>query len=287
MRRSGQFDGAGVALVWTGTVLLGALALTESFAELTVSLDGPETLHDRLRGASDAYARVRDGVRALVAERQAAGAPLRLRANVVLMRDTLPHVADLCETLADWGMDEITFNQLGGRDRPEFFPAQRLQVSDVQTLSALLPDLLARLSTRGVRLCADGLYLHRLHASAAGVLLSVPECQLGREFLFVDEHGIIAPCSFSGADYGVPIASVRTIGDIDQLHARFRAAEAARRCAACNDCPSTRPGASPINAPSRPPRSRRHCPTPHLSCWPAAPRARPPTSTHWRAPLSN
>ncbi len=34
MGRSGPLDGAGVALVGTGTVVLGTLALTENFAQL-------------------------------------------------------------------------------------------------------------------------------------------------------------------------------------------------------------------------------------------------------------
>jgi hypothetical protein len=38
MGRSGPLDGAGVALVGTGTVVLGTLALTENFAELPAAV---------------------------------------------------------------------------------------------------------------------------------------------------------------------------------------------------------------------------------------------------------
>jgi MoaA/NifB/PqqE/SkfB family radical SAM enzyme len=214
-------------------------AILKTFAELTVSVDGPGRIHDRLRGEVSAFARVRHGVERLVAERQASGSPLRLRANIVLMRETRPHFAALCEELSDWGVDEITFNQLGGRDRPEFFPAQRLQPADITALSADLPDLARRLTARGVRLCADPLYLRRLRASATGEPLAIADCELGRDFLFIDELGRVSPCSFSSGDYGVPLASLRSIGDIDGLHDRFVAADAAERCAACNDCPST------------------------------------------------
>lgn len=214
-------------------------AILKNFAELTVSVDGPADVHDRLRDEDSAFARVQRGVEQLVAERRASGSPLRLRANVVLMRETRPHFAALCDTLCDWGVDEITFNQLGGRDRPEFFPAQRLQPADIAALSAELPDAVRRLAARGVRLCADPLYLHRLHASAIGEPLPVGDCELGRDFLFIDERGRVSPCSFSSEVYGVPLASLRTIADIDGLHDRFVAADAALRCAACNDCPST------------------------------------------------
>lgn len=214
-------------------------AILRSFAELTVSLDGPSAAHDRLRGAVGAFARVEAGVRALAAERRASEAALRLRANVVLMRDTIDHLAQTCEALANWGVDEITFNQLGGRDRPAFFPAQRLGPADIDRLADCLPGLVAGLATRGVRLCAHPTYLSRLHASALDRAMPVADCQLGREFLFVDEHGVVSPCSFSGEAYGVPIASVRTVADVDALHARFADRYAAARCAACDDCPST------------------------------------------------
>lgn len=214
-------------------------AILGSFAELTVSLDGPAAIHDRLRGTVGAHARVREGMRALDFERRARGAPLRLRANVVLMRDTVDHFAQLCDALADWGIDEITFNQLGGRDRPAFFPAQRLRPADVSALAAGAPALVARMAARGVRLCADPLYLSRLIAGASGRTIRVEDCQMGREFLFIDERGMASPCSFTGEAYGVPIETLRTVSDLDALHARFGRARAAARCAACDDCPST------------------------------------------------
>nr|WP_315381827.1 radical SAM protein [uncultured Sphingomonas sp.] len=212
-------------------------AILAHFAELTVSIDGPAPVHDRLRGRAGAWEAVREGVRALVAARGTAA--LKLRANIVLMRETIEHFAALCATLADWGMQEITFNQLGGRDRPEFFPAQRLRPVDVARLESLLPALRERLAARGVTLCGDARYLERLRASAAGDALAVEDCRPGSDFLFIDEHGVAAPCSFSGAAYGVPLAALRTIGDLDALPMRFAAARAARRLATCTDCPST------------------------------------------------
>ncbi|MCA1196511.1 radical SAM protein [Sphingomonas sp. R647] len=207
------------------------------FAELTVSIDGRAPVHDRLRGRAGAWDKVRDGLRALAAER--GNTPLKLRANIVLMRDTIAHFADLCTALAEWGVDEITFNQLGGRDRPAFFPAQRLRAEDITALATLVPALRQRLAARGVTLCGDARYLDRLRASASGEALAVDDCRPGRNFLFIDEHGVAAPCSFSGAAYGVPLAALRTVADLDALPARFAAARAAQRLATCDDCPST------------------------------------------------
>lgn len=212
-------------------------AVIASFAELTVSIDGPATLHDRLRGRTGAWESVRAGIRALSSER--GQAPLKLRANVVLMRETAGPFADLCRTLADWGVDEITFNQLGGRDRPEFFPAQRLRLADIVSLETHLPALRHELAERSVRLCGDSRYLDRLRTSASGTPLPIDDCHPGQSFLFIDEHGTVSPCSFSGEAYGVPVASLRTIADLDALPSRFAATRAAQRLAACDDCPST------------------------------------------------
>ena len=239
---SAQLAGAGLAISATtnGSTLhhdaVRAAAIA-TFAELTVSVDAPAPIHDRLRGRSGAWDRVRDGIRALAAAR--GNATIRLRANVVLMRETIGHFADLCAALADWGVDEITFNQLGGRDRPAFFPAQRLRPVDIAALAAVLPALRRKLAARGVRLCGDARYLERLRASASGEALAVEDCLPGRGFLFVDEQGMASPCSFSGDAYGIPIASLRTVADLDALPARFAAARASRRLASCDDCPST------------------------------------------------
>ena len=204
------------------------------FDELTVSIDGFASRHEMLRGAPGAWMRVRDGVHAL-----AATAAPKLRANVVLMRTNLHEFASLCDELADWGIDEITFNQLGGRDRPENFAPHALRSADVAALADLLPALRARLATRGVRLCGDGNYLERIRANADGRALPGDGCAPGEQFLFVDEGGRIAPCSFTGKDYGIGIGELRTVADLHDLPARFAAMHAATRCTACADCPST------------------------------------------------
>lgn len=239
---SARLAGKGLAISATtnGSTLHQAATramVIANFAELTVSVDGPSSIHDRLRGRSGAWAQARDGIRALAAERGIA--PLKLRANVVLMRETIAHFADLAMSLADWGVNEITFNQLGGRDRPAFFPAQRLSEGDVAEFGAVLPGLRERLATRGVTLCGDSRYLDRLRASAAGEALAVSDCRPGQAFFFIDEHGILSPCSFSGAAYGVPIGTLRAVADLEALPARFAAARAATRLATCDDCPST------------------------------------------------
>ena len=209
------------------------------FAELTLSVDGPEAVHDGLRGVPGGFRKLERAITAFAAERRAAGASLKLRANVAVMRRTLPHFADLCRTLADWGVDEITFNQLGGRDRPEFFPAERLSPVNAANLAALVEALQPELATRGVNLCASPRYLARIEASSRGEALAVADCRPGEDFLFVDELDRIAPCSFTTAQHGIPVAEIRDTADLAALPSRFRAARAGDPARECRDCPST------------------------------------------------
>lgn len=210
-----------------------------AFAELTLSLDGPAMVHNHLRGVAGSFDLVRAAIAALVAERKALDRQIKLRVNVVLMRSTLPHFADLCTMLADWGIDEITFNQLGGRDRPDFFPDQRLSSADAARLAGMIAPLRSGLAQRGVRLCASPDYLVRIAASSANASLAVADCRPGESFLFADEHGRIGPCSFTLDQYGVDLADIRTSADFAALPRRFRESRAVVPARTCADCPST------------------------------------------------
>jgi MoaA/NifB/PqqE/SkfB family radical SAM enzyme len=155
------------------------------------------------------------------------------------MDDNLPEFEHLCEELAGWGVDEITFNALGGRDCPEFFPEHRLTPGDARTLAAPLPPLQERLRSGSVRLCASPAYLQRIEASANGRGLPVPDCGPGERFLFIDERNRIAPCHFTTEEIGVPLAQIRTATDLMGLAPRFASVRSERRPAVCADCPST------------------------------------------------
>src|SRR6185369_12234586 len=84
--------GLRVSTTTNGTPLGSAAVrahLVDQYSELTVSVDGIGAVHDELRGWRGGFAHLRRAVRALVAEREQRGRELLLRANVVLMRDTL------------------------------------------------------------------------------------------------------------------------------------------------------------------------------------------------------
>ena len=192
-----------------------------------------------MRGWSGGFEKLRRRVPALAAEAKATGSPLKLRANIVLMHQTVAAFPALCEELASWGITELTFNQLGGRDRPEFYPAHRLTLADVRTLEAQLPLLRIRLAANSTTLIGGDKYLDRIRASAMDEPNPVEDCSPGESFLFIDGRGRIAPCSFTNEDYAVSIDEITSALDIATLPFRFQQLRQTRRSNQCNDCLST------------------------------------------------
>jgi MoaA/NifB/PqqE/SkfB family radical SAM enzyme len=213
--------------------------LVESYQELTISIDGIGKAHDELRGWRDGYNKLALNVCRLAAEKRAAGSALKLRVNVVLMRDTFDQFRDLCLELSAWGIEEITFNQLGGNDRPDFFRHNRLDADHAEWLEHNLPSLRKELMDCGLELRGGPDYLRRIRASVHDQKLPVEDCAPGEGFLFVDEHGRIAPCSFTAASYWIAIDELVDVDDLAGLPGRFRARRGERRAQACGDCHST------------------------------------------------
>lgn len=234
--------GLRVSTTTNGTPLASAAVrahVIERYHELTVSVDAIGGAHDRLRGWPGGYEHLRRHVAALVDERRINGHGPRLRANVVLMRGTLGGFEALCGELAGWGIEEITFNQLGGNDRPEFFATNRLLPEQADWLAENVPRIRDGLAERGVRLAGGDGYLRRIRASARGERIPVAECAPGRRFLFVDERGMVAPCSFTAGDYGVPLAEIDSADALRDLPRRFAEMRRRHRAGPCGDCHAT------------------------------------------------
>ena len=223
--------GLSLGVTTNGTTLSKPAALElllECFDELTVSLDGLAQTHDRLRGWPGGHDIVLKALAKLLAQR---AAKPRVRVNTVLMRDNIAELAELCRALANLGVDELSFNRLGGRDRPEFFAEHRLRperlalaLNEVEALRRELPRL---------RILGSPQYGQRLLALERDERAAVADCQPGQSFLFVDELGQVAPCSFSTTEYGEPV------GDVAALPSLFSERQLLGRARSCDDCQST------------------------------------------------
>jgi radical SAM protein with 4Fe4S-binding SPASM domain len=155
------------------------------------------------------------------------------------MHQNVKEFGSLCRELANWGIAEITYNQLGGRDRPEFYQAHRLTLTDVDLLERQLPEIRQALLDKSVVLVGGEEYLTRIRVSASNEMISIDDCGPGQNFLFVDEAGHISPCSFTTYDYGVDFRTVTTAADLAALPSRFRELRETKRSTQCDDCLST------------------------------------------------
>jgi len=234
--------GLRISATTNGTTLASAVVrqhILENYSELTISVDGIGLVHDDLRGWQDGYRTLHKSVTQLVEAKVQQKRGLRLRANVLLMRQTISGFENLCLQLARWGFNEITFNQLGGRDRPDFFPAHRLLPEDAYWLIRNVPRIRARLAAHNVKLNGADHYLKRIMFSSRNEKLPVSNCSPGQQFLFIDETGNVSPCSFTTKDYGVKLSDFGSVDTLLELPGRFAALQKRSTLAACQDCHST------------------------------------------------
>jgi MoaA/NifB/PqqE/SkfB family radical SAM enzyme len=229
--------GLRVSATTNGTTLGSASVrrhLLDHYSELTVSLDAPGPAHDTLRSAPGLLSALRQNVATLAAART-----LKLRVNTVLLRATIDDFPSLAREVASWGVRELTFNALGGRDRPEYFPENRPLPAQLARFASLLPSLREEFSPLGLTISGGSAYLDRLHAAATDTPRPVADCGPAERFLFIDEHGLVSPCAFTTDTLGIPISELRTAADLANLPARFAAARVSSRPRVCDDCPST------------------------------------------------
>lgn len=230
--------GLRLGVTTNGTRLRAMMPLLAGcYERVTLSLDGLAAHHDALRGSAGLFDTLREGI-AELKRRKAGDRGPTVCVNTVLMRSNLRRFDELLHMLARWGVDEATFNALGGFDRPgEFYDREKLLPEDIAWLCAELPHLRACVAPLRIRGSAQ--YLQRLEASARNHPLPVLDCAPGQDFLFVDERGLVSPCSFTAHEYGVHVSYLRTVDDLRQLAGHFTDRQRFHRATACDDCRST------------------------------------------------
>lgn len=209
--------------------------------EITISIDGLGDDHDRLRGGKGMVQRLEWIIRRLVSNRgpdRFQNKP-RIRVNTVLTRHTIAGFEKFAHRMADWGVDTLTFNQLGGNDRPEFYPDNRLLEDQVHRFIERFPRLQQELRDRGLDLCGSGSYLQRFVYTTRNQTISIEDCFPGMRFLFIDETGRVSPCSFTSDSLGVPIDQITNAAEIEALVSTWQQQRRNHRPNVCKDCHAT------------------------------------------------
>jgi MoaA/NifB/PqqE/SkfB family radical SAM enzyme len=206
------------------------------FSEITVSIDGIELHHDFMRGSLGMFQRLQGVVAKIRQERDPQ--QTRLRVNTVLTEFNVASFPEFCREMALWGFDELTFNPLGGNDRPEFFAEHRLTVSQVEQLSRDLIGLRTECKNMGLLIRGGYGYLNRLLAAARGECIPIDDCKPGETFLFIDERGLVSPCSFTCGTLGIPVSQWIAEGAF-KASKDFLQTKRILRNAACEDCFAT------------------------------------------------
>lgn len=213
--------------------------ILENYSELTFSIDAIGKTHEELREWKGGYNKLIQYIRMLEQERIVSNSKTCIKANIVLMKQTIDYFPELCHELADIGVKVITFNQLGGRDRPEFYPDHRLTIQNMEFLRNVIPSLSLEMKDKGVCLATSEAYLERIEATTLDKKIRVENCYPSKDFLFIDELGRIAPCSFTNEAYAYHINNISNHTDILNLQNIFRDKQINIRAKECDDCHST------------------------------------------------
>jgi MoaA/NifB/PqqE/SkfB family radical SAM enzyme len=231
-----------VGVTTNGTMLNSAdmrQHVIADYDEITISIDGIGEFHDRARSAPGLYQELKDAIMSLRELKVRTGSGPLIRVNTLLMRTNIYQLERLCLSLAEWGVEELTFNQLGGVERPAFFADNRLLREHIEWLRHELPGIRERMAGLGLRICGSQRYLERIASTVHGVKIPIFDCKPGQSFLFIDEDGFIGPCSLTTKGYGERLDEVRSSEDLYQLSVRLAARKCEKMLAPCVDCMST------------------------------------------------
>lgn len=213
--------------------------LVENYSMMTISIDGFGDFHDFHRGQKGLFEEIKSNVAKIISEIKSAHSPLQLRVNTVLMNKNIYRFEEFCLEIAKWGVQELTFNQLGGNERSEFYEANRLLPEQVEWLAEKLPTIKQIALKNGLRILGNQNYMNRIIATSLDVEIPIDDCYPGRSFLFIDEKNRVSPCSFTTDDYSTPISEIKTLKDLLQLPIIFQNRKIKNKALPCNNCHST------------------------------------------------
>lgn len=210
--------------------------IIDYFSEIVISVDGFEECNDYVRQCSGHFKTVSKNITKLAKEKKEAGSKLVIKINTILMRKNIEQFEEFCEYLANLGVNEITFNQLGGYDRPEFYAENRLEPKQVSQLIERLPQIRKRLSKYNFIIHGSKGYLERIQLTTENGKNPIIECNPCSWFWFINENGYISPCSYTSYEYMYDTKRINEPEDIADVEQYFRELRQCNRSKWCDDC---------------------------------------------------
>ncbi len=83
-------------------------------SDLTLSLDGPAEAHEKIRGASGIFSRIKEGIMELTKKKRGDGIP-KISVNCVICRENQNVLKDFLAELSEWGVSSVSLQHTGGR----------------------------------------------------------------------------------------------------------------------------------------------------------------------------
>ncbi len=213
--------------------------IVDYFSEITISIDGFKECNDRVRQHSGHFEKVIKNIENIVLKKSEKNSKIVIKVNTILMRENIAQFEEFCQRLVEAGVNEVTYNQLGGYDRPEFYPENRLLKEQVNSFFEKLTEIKENFLKKGLKIYGGENYEKRIKHSTENKAISLEECNPGSWFWFINENGFISPCSYTTYEYMESINNIKKTEDIDKIEESFRKMRKENKSKWCLDCHCT------------------------------------------------
>lgn len=210
--------------------------ISKYFSEIVFSIDSFKECDDDVRRCKGHFDTVTRNIQMVDEMRKKMNSKLKVKVNTILMRRNADQFDEFCGFLAMLGVDEVTFNQLGGYDRPEFYNDNRLLTGQVEELFAKLPHIKKSFAEKGLIIHGSEKYKERILMTTRNEKNPISECNPGSWFWFINENGFISPCSYTSYEYMYSTKNIVCVDNIDKVEDYFRVKRKNSRSHWCDDC---------------------------------------------------
>lgn len=227
----------------TNGLLLDSIEIQECvldyFDEIVISLDGFDECNDMARNLKGHFEKVTKNISTLSERKKERGSNLVIKVNTILLRNNIEYFEQFCQKILDLGVNELTFNQLGGFDRPEFYPENRFEKQQVDEFYTNFEKIKTKFLKSGLIIHGGESYEKRIKASTENQKIEISECHPGSWFWFINENGYISPCSYTTYEYMYDLKNIQNAADVENVEKAFRKDRETKLSKWCSDCHCT------------------------------------------------